>query len=159
MDDYTEADFSELVGKTLTGIQGKVGDDELFFITDTNEVYGMYHRQDCCESVYLEDIAGDPNDLVGSPIVQAYESTSSDNPEDVAPPDYQDSFTWTFYNISTARGSVTLRWYGESNGYYSEEVDFVKLPDATPMLTKTQTGGEKPVKIIEGKRKFSLFDE
>jgi len=77
--------------------------------------------------VLVEDICGDLSDLVGSPIVSAEESTSENvNPEGIKPPEYprDDSFTWTFYRIATAKGLVVIRWYGDSNGYYSESVDF-----------------------------------
>ena len=88
----------------------------------------MFHDQDCCESVTLEDVCGDLQDLIGSPILEAEEVVSANvNPEGVKVPEYQESFTWTFYKIATAKGRVTLRWYGDSNGYYSESVYFAKL--------------------------------
>lgn len=115
----------ELKGKTLSKIENK--GDEVVFTTETGEVYKLYHSQDCCESVTVEDVCGDINDLIGSPLVEAEESTSNKNPEGVKAKEYQDSFTWTFYKLRTAKGGVTLRWYGESNGYYSESVDFARV--------------------------------
>lgn len=121
-----DKNFTQLIGKTLTEITGKIGDDELRFVADNGDKFKLYHDQYCCESVTIEDICGDLNDLIGSPILQAEESTSEENPDDAKEEKikYQESFTWTFYKLSTIKGSVTIRWYGESNGFYSESVDF-----------------------------------
>jgi hypothetical protein len=89
--------------------------------------YRMYHYQDCCERVYVEDIVGDLDDLVGSPLVRAEERTS-DTSEDSDPDAFRDdAYMWTFYEFATIKGSVTIRWYGESNGYYSIGVDLVHV--------------------------------
>ena len=118
-------EVTELIGKTLTEIEGGVGSDELLFHCSDGSKYLMHHYQDCCESVDIEDICGDLEDLIGVPILMAEESTSqNENPEGVEIPEYQDSFTWTFYKFATDKGYVTIRWYGSSNGYYSERVDF-----------------------------------
>lgn len=116
-----EANFSDLMGKTLTTIVNE--NDELIFTTNDGEIFKAYHDQDCCESVRIEDIEGDLNDLIGTPILQAEEVTNSDEPK---PNEYAESFTWTFYKLATINGYVTIRWLGESNGYYSESVSFCK---------------------------------
>jgi hypothetical protein len=113
--------FNTLVGKTLTKVVN--GGDVISFYCVDGSLYQQVHMQDCCESVHIEDIVGDLEDLVGSPIIQASEETNNDNAKDK----YDESCTWTFYNICTMKGSVTIRWYGTSNGYYSESVDFIKL--------------------------------
>lgn len=115
--------FSDLVGKTLIEIRGDRGCDELDFIVSEDEAYRLYHHQDCCETVQIEDICGDLKDLIGSPILSAEEVNSDDEPA----PEYAESYTWTFYKIATIKGSVTIRWLGTSNGYYSESVDFTRL--------------------------------
>ena len=123
------ANISDLLGKTLIEIRQVDDDgDELWFITDNGEVYRMYHSQDCCESVTIDDISGNLGDLLNNPILLAEESTSehdnSDNEDNNE--DYGDSQTWTFYRLATVKGYVDIKWYGESNGYYSESVDFKK---------------------------------
>lgn len=114
--------FEDLLGKVLSSIENK-DSKELIFTLETGEKYKLYHNQDCCEDVSIEDIIGDLGDLIGVPILMAEEVTSENNPEDIIK-NWQDSFTWTFYKLATIKGYVTIRWYGESNGYYSEEVDF-----------------------------------
>ena len=136
-----ETGIEQLLGKTLTSVVIKNADnDEIIFTVDDGTEYKMYHRQDCCESVSIDDINGDLNDLVGSPILVAEENSSSEHtPEQLAEKekkkleegdnyyDYEDSFTWTFYKLATIKGYVDIRWYGSSNGYYSESVDLVKV--------------------------------
>lgn len=116
----------DLIGKTFTKVyKGEIpkgyssGNEALFFEND-QEIFAMSHEQNCCEGVVLEDVTGDLNDLIGTPILEAREDVN-DNPE---LEDKWDSQTWTFYNLRTQKGYVSLRWVGESNGYYSESVDF-----------------------------------
>lgn len=119
--------FEELKGKTLSNVEN-INNEELVFTLDNGDCYKLWHSQDCCESVTIEDINGDLADLIGSPILRAEESSNcNETPEGVpAPKGYSDSFTWTFYRLATMKGWVVIRWLGESNGYYSESVDFDK---------------------------------
>lgn len=92
--------------------------DELKFYREDGSFVRFYHSQDCCECVEIEEIIGDLSDLVGTPILVAEERV---NPEDSKSTRYESS-TWTFYEFRTINGSVTVRWLGTSNGYYSESV-------------------------------------
>ena len=124
--------FEDLLGKTLVSIKN-LDNEELIFTLDNGEQYKLYHEQDCCECVTIEDINGFLDDLIGAPLLMAEEVSNIDeNPEGVEVPEYQDSFTWTFYKLATINGYVTIRWYGESNGYYSESVDYCRILKTEP---------------------------
>ncbi|HET8731668.1 MAG TPA: hypothetical protein VFM34_11250 [Moraxellaceae bacterium] len=119
-------EFSALVGKTVISIAR--GDDSIGFVCSDGTEYVLEHRQDCCESVTIEDICGDLSDLIGSPILVAEEVCGETaQPAGWHPGEYTESYTWTFYKLDTAKGGVTIRWYGESNGYYSESVSLERL--------------------------------
>lgn len=118
--------FSDLVGQTLACVERSAaldGNDCITFGTVDGKVYEMTHFQDCCEDVRIEDVCGDLQDLVGTPILVAEERTSDkENETDVL----SREGTYTFYTLRTIKGSVDIRFYGCSD-YYSEEVDFHQI--------------------------------
>lgn len=116
-------DFQNLKGRTLTSIEVSNDKQQITFTCESGDVFYMCHQQYCCEYVRVEDINGDVKDLVGVPILLAEETT---NDSDNMGRDLYESFTWTFYRLATVKGYVTIRWLGESNGYYSESVSFFK---------------------------------
>jgi len=129
--------FENLKGQTLSNISiikndEKEYDSVIFEVLNSNVKYKLFHFPDCCELVTLEDICGDIEDLIGTPILLAEEVINSDDDgldrlDRKEGTHINDSWTWSFYKLSTIKGSVTLRWYGTSNGYYSETVDFVEI--------------------------------
>jgi hypothetical protein len=115
----TEQALRNMVGTIFPTVV--VNDGELIFENAT-ERYVFSHHQDCCESVYIESVVGDINDLVNTPILIAEES-SGDTPADHVFEYEPESYTWTFYKFATFKGYVDIRWLGTSNGYYSESVN------------------------------------
>lgn len=103
--------------------------DCVVFTTVNNEIYVMMHMQDCCENVCLESVDNNVNVLVGSQILVAEERSNSNE-------DSRGSETWTFYLIGTNEGWCNFRWYGSSNGYYSERVELYKITDKSRLQYK-----------------------
>lgn len=108
----------DIINKSFYKID--VDKNKIEFYSNDGDKYIMEHEQDCCEQVFIEDINGDINDLLNTPILKYEEVTKrGDNTDD-------ESSTWTFYKFATIKGYLTIRWLGISNGYYSESVDFYK---------------------------------
>lgn len=134
----TYVNISELKNKILTNVIVNKDDNIIVFQTKDDEAYKMSHIQNCCESVYIDDICGNINDLIGLPLYLAEEISTldSEDKEIIAfeilnalkeTNNTAGSYTWTFYKLGTTRGTVTIRWYGSSNGFYSERVDIIKI--------------------------------
>jgi len=114
--------IEDMEGKTFVKVEADRERDTLRFIEADGSYFEFYHCQDCCESVYIEDINGDISDLEGEVLTMAQESTKNDTDGE-----YGESTTWTFYNFATIKGYVNIRWIGSSNGYYSESVDLRRV--------------------------------
>lgn len=122
-----------ILGKTLTA--ALVIDHEIYFTCSDGTEYAMYHEQECCEQVLINDISGDLTDLLHQPLliaeivsndefIQQYEQSLTAEEQE-----WRQSQTWTFYRLATINGYVDIRWLGESNGYYSESVSFTDRAD------------------------------
>lgn len=135
--------FETLKGKTLVGIfreeDDEIGNEILWFVTSDGGVYYQAHDQSCCEEVRIEDICGDLNVLIGFPLIEAEEVSNENETE-------WGSETWTFYKLRTEKGAVTIRWYGSSNGYYSEEVSFYRTEATPPRKSGSVAGFENITK-------------
>jgi hypothetical protein len=123
MAQYEKIGINILLGKIIKKIDINI--DEIYFHISETEIYKMHHEQDCCESVIIEDICGEISWLLDSPILRAEERSNSGDATKTE--DFPESFTWTFYELGSLNGSVTIRWYGTSNGYYSESVNFERV--------------------------------
>lgn len=123
--------ISLLLGCTLINVDGlHVGSEYVTLLSDCGGRWHMYHSQDCCESVSIEDVVGDVEDLLGSPILLAEERKQETNGDD-------DLCMWTFYTIATIKGTVDIRWMGTSNGYYSVGVSVEEMQSVQEALSET----------------------
>lgn len=111
-----------LKGMTLNRVD-KIGAESIIFTADNGRKFRLFHEQECCEDVFIESVVGDLADLLDSPILTAEMSCKSSETG------LGKGETWTFYKLATAKGYVDIRWFGSSNGYYSESADFTEIKE------------------------------
>lgn len=104
-----------VINRVFKKIEVSENKREIVFTRDDDATFKMYNIQDGYEDVYIEEIIGDLNDLIGYKILQ-YEEVIKEY-------DTENMVQWTFYKFATIKGYVTLRWYGFA-GYYSVNVTF-----------------------------------
>ena len=115
----TQKGMAQMLGKTFVKVTGSVDGDAMLFETAQGERFMFAHQQDCCETVRINDIVGDLEDLVGEPLLISEEVKGATEPDE----EHYESYSYTFYKFATRKGYVDVRWLGESNGYYSESVE------------------------------------
>jgi len=137
-------EIQDMIGAVIVEITGaENGSEEITFKSSDGRWWTFYHGQGCCEHVSIEDVCGDIDDLLNSPLLEAEEVSNYEGPEYDS-----ESYTWTFYKFGTIKGHVTVRWLGESNGYYSESVDLEEtwhgdeLPEGYVYRTNTSPLGD-----------------
>lgn len=115
--------MNSLLGEILTHIDIDENNDQIMLTTESGRKIMIYHIQDCCESVRIESVSGDCKKLIGKAILVSDELVYSGDPPD----EYSESWTRTDLTFKVNDETVIVRWIGESNGYYSESVDFQEL--------------------------------
>lgn len=114
--------MKNLIGATILSVNPNTNrrDDALLYIKTDKGTMTFYHAQQWSEQVWLEDGLEDLEKMIGEKVLHAEVIKNYD--ED-ALDEEDDSYTWIYYKISTLNHDCTLRFYGTSNGYYSEGVD------------------------------------
>ncbi len=120
-----------LKGETLTKILIDVsgGDHRIDIWTKNHKHFQFYHYQDCCESVTIYKIIGSLNSILNNPLTEVSEKIVKPSDGEKQSKKYNgDSWTETTYTFKTQWSeAVKIVWFGESNGYYSESVDFCEV--------------------------------
>ena len=132
----TQKGMAQMLGKTFVKVTGSVDGDEMLFETAQGERFMFAHQQDCCETVRINDIVGDLEDLVGEPLLISEEVKGATEPDE----EHYESYSYTFYKFATRKGYVDVRWLGESNGYYSESVELFVEGVAVAQTPQTSLG-------------------
>ena len=114
MDDMKEQLFMRRI-KYISGLEQDSEEVNIIF-EDGSSLY-QYHESDCCESVAVHQVDGNPSAHIGATAIDLIEKCRAASRDEV-----DESGTWTFYTLKTSKGYLDWRWLGESNGYYSEHV-------------------------------------
>lgn len=118
---YDNTEPQEIIGKILEAWNTHYENyDELILKFADGTEAKFFHRQECCESVRLRGRSyKELDNFIGKEITGFYLEEN-----DATPEDGYGSATITDITFEFGNESVLACWWGESNGYYGEGVDF-----------------------------------
>jgi len=126
MDEYGNTEFKDLVGEILDHVdifpKDKENPSEIILTTRSGKKFKIYHSQDCCEHVFLESVQGEWKELIGQTINEV-----SNLEKDASDEEQYNHATRTILKFKADYDTVITKWYGSSNGYYSESVNIREL--------------------------------
>jgi hypothetical protein len=108
-----------IVGKTVKYTENINNEELLLYFTDGSSCK-FYHIYDCSEYVYIED--SDDLSLLKGVTLTGITKEKSDKLT------LNGLSTLTKLEFINEKRTVKVTWLGESNGYYSEDVDFQFFP-------------------------------
>jgi|688.fasta_scaffold731777_1 hypothetical protein len=112
----TQKTIEALIGKTVESLNITVGEERATIVVDGGIVAEWFYLQDCCATCTISQVDGDPESLIGGVIHAAYITRSTGDTS-------YGTETWTFIHVRATTGDVCFRFHGESNGYYSEDIN------------------------------------
>lgn len=103
-----------LVGKTILSIKKDDADRITFEIEGEKDIVADCYG-DCCSNTWVENIEN-PEATIGSPVLVAEDIAmpDGDHPED----NNRDQVEYYGFKIETLKGTCTIDYRNESNGYY-----------------------------------------
>jgi hypothetical protein len=116
---YYNIDINDLVGQTIVSIDNLEYNSSCVYFNTEKYIFTMFHEPQCCESIYIDDICGDISDILNTPIIAAYESFKEKNFFSSKIGELSPHDNWTFYNIATVKGDLSIIWRGEQSNYSS----------------------------------------
>jgi hypothetical protein len=146
---YTVGDIEDVLHEIC--IFAQRFNDKVIFIFANGCFFTIAHEQEVTEDVTLVDMNGDLDDFIFYPLLLC-ETRTSNVPEEQLTRD--SSETWTFHTLRCLGGSLDLRWFGSSNGYYSETAEVTVAVPCDDNYTQIHYSAHQKAGLITQAQKY-----
>ena len=119
--------LDDLFGRKVKSVTGCHKGSEYMEICFTDGLKAIFEPANYMANVEIEDVNGDPQGMVGNLITLVEVISDLDSANN----------TWTYYRFATLDGYIDIRWFGSSNGYYSEKVNWYIKDENDEILARS----------------------